>query len=122
MNVLFYLIARGKNKQKMLKKMEKEILKKMSNFFVAFSTPRPPMSVHKTFQPNRSSYTQHLYVCLSVCLSVCLTICIQKTSKLLNPQNFFLIKSANFCLFSFYSEFKEKMFTVEIEEPPKSLL
>ena len=33
-----------------------------------------------------------------------------------NPQNFFLIKSANFCLFSFYKVLKEIMFTVEIED------
>jgi len=35
------------------------------SFFLACNTPRPPMSVHKKFQPNRSSrlasYTQHIY-------------------------------------------------------------
>ena len=34
--------------------------------FLAYNTPRPPMSIHKNFQPNRSSrlagVTQHLYI------------------------------------------------------------
>ena len=46
-------VARGKNFEK-------------KNFdFFSLSHPRPPMSVHKKFQPNQSSrlagYTQHIY-------------------------------------------------------------
>ena len=37
-------------------------------FFLAYVTPRPPLSVHKKFQPNRSSrlagYREHIYECL----------------------------------------------------------
>jgi len=47
-------VARGKN-----------ILKK-NRISLAFNTPRPPMSVHKKIQPNRSShlagYRQHIYI------------------------------------------------------------
>ena len=48
---------------------EKKILtKKFSNFFLAFNTLRPPMSIHKKFQPNQSSrltgYREHIYECL----------------------------------------------------------
>jgi len=42
------------------KKIGKNLGKKI--YFLAYSTPRPPMSVHKKFQTNRSSrlaaYTQ----------------------------------------------------------------
>ena len=68
-NVLFYYIrllaegpgvARGKKNFK--------IKKKISNVFLAYVTPRPPMSVHKKIQPNRSSrlagYREHIYECL----------------------------------------------------------
>ena len=34
----------------------KKKFEKMSNF-LAYNTPRPPMSVHKNFQPNRPSRT-----------------------------------------------------------------
>ena len=47
---------------------EKKMLKKNFRIFLAFSTPRPTMSVHKKFQPNRSSrlagYREHIYDCL----------------------------------------------------------
>ena len=37
-------------------------------FFLAYVTPRPSLSVHKKFQPNRSSslasYREHIYKCL----------------------------------------------------------
>ena len=37
-------------------------------FCLAYNTPWPPMSVHKKFQPNRSSrlagYREHIYDCL----------------------------------------------------------
>ena len=36
--------------------------------FLAYVTPRPPLSVHKKIQPNRSSrlagYREHIYECL----------------------------------------------------------
>ena len=55
--------------KKILKKNEeKNNLKKNFEFFLTYVTPRPPMSVHKKFQPNRSSrlagYREHLYECL----------------------------------------------------------
>ena len=38
-------------------------------FFSPYNTPRPPLSVHKKFQPNRSSrlagYMQHIYIRMS---------------------------------------------------------
>ena len=37
--------------------------------FLAYDTPRPPMSIHKKFQPNPcrrlAGYTQHLYLRMS---------------------------------------------------------
>ena len=52
-------IAREKNFLK--KKFEKKL-----GIFLAYITPRPPMSVHKKFQPNRSSrlagYREHIYI------------------------------------------------------------
>ena len=33
---------------------KKNFEKKMLDFFLAYVTPRPPLSVHKKFQPNRS--------------------------------------------------------------------
>jgi len=42
----------GKNAEK--KCLKKNILKKIQ-IFLAYNTPRPPMSVHTKFQPNRSS-------------------------------------------------------------------
>ena len=51
-------VARGK----------KNFEKKNLDFFLAYVTPRPPLSVHKKFQPNRSSrlagYREHIYECL----------------------------------------------------------
>ena len=42
--------------------------KKKFRIFLAYDTPRPPLSVHKKFQPNRSSrlagYREHKYDCL----------------------------------------------------------
>ena len=55
-------VARGK--QILNKKMENKF-----RIFFAYNTQRPPMGVHKKFQPNRSSssrladYTQHIYEC-----------------------------------------------------------
>ena len=54
---------------KILKKIFEKILKKkIFNFFLAYIPPRPPMSVHKKIQPNRSSrlagYREHIYECL----------------------------------------------------------
>ena len=48
--------------------VEKKILKKKNfEFFLAYNTPRPPLSVQKKFQPNRSSrlagYREHIYEC-----------------------------------------------------------
>ena len=38
-------------------------------FFVAYNTPRPPVSVHKKFQPNRfrrlAGYMQHIHIRMS---------------------------------------------------------
>ena len=43
-------------------------VKKNSNCFLAYDTPRPPMSVNKKIQPSRSSrlagYRQHIYECI----------------------------------------------------------
>ena len=54
------------------KKLKKNIFKKIS-FFIAFNTPRPPLSVQKKFQPNRSSrlagYWQHIFIRMS-CLII----------------------------------------------------
>ena len=40
----------------------------MFGFFLAYISTRPPLSVHKKFQPNRSSrlagYREHIYECL----------------------------------------------------------
>ena len=40
----------------------------MFGFFLAYITTRPPLSVHKKFQPNRSSrfvgYREQIYECL----------------------------------------------------------
>ena len=51
-------IARGK----------KNFEKKKFRIFFAYNTPRPPLSVQKKFQPNRSSrlagYREHIYECL----------------------------------------------------------
>jgi len=53
------------------KKLEKNNLNiffenKVLNFFLTFTTRRPPLSVHKKIQPNRSSrlagYRQHIYM------------------------------------------------------------
>ena len=46
--------------KKNLTKQNKKIGKKISNFF-ACNTPRPPLSVHKKIEPNRSN---RLYECL----------------------------------------------------------
>ena len=47
---------------------KKNLEKKILDFFWAYVTPRPPLSVHKKFQPNRSSrlasYREHIYECL----------------------------------------------------------
>ena len=72
--LLIYLLAEGPGvarrkiifEKKMLKK--KNFEKKNSNYFIAYVTPRPPLSVHKKFQPNRSSrlagYREHINECL----------------------------------------------------------
>ena len=43
----------------------KKNLKKKFRIFLAYVTPRPPLSVHNKFQPNRSSrlagYREHIY-------------------------------------------------------------
>ena len=68
-------VARGKinfEEKKILKKInfpKKINLKKnIFDFFLAYVTPRPPLSVHNKFQPNRSSrlagYREHIYECL----------------------------------------------------------
>ena len=63
-------VARGKinfkEKKFEKKNFEKKNLKKIfSNFFLAYVTPRPPLSVHEKFQPNRSSrlagFREHIY-------------------------------------------------------------
>ena len=47
----------------------KKKLKKNSNFFLPITPPRPPLSVHKKFQPSRSSrlagYRQHIFFILN---------------------------------------------------------
>ena len=43
-----------------------------NSIFLTYNTLRPPMSVHKKFQPNRSSrlagYTQHIFKCFIIVL------------------------------------------------------
>jgi len=59
-------VARGKKKifKKIYCKKIGKKLEKNSNFFSLYNSPRPPMSVHNKFQPNRSSrvacYRQHI--------------------------------------------------------------
>ena len=47
---------------------KKSFTKKNLEFFLAYVTPRSPLSVHKKIQPNRSSrlagYRKHIYECL----------------------------------------------------------
>ena len=56
--------------------------KKISNFSLAKNNPRPLMSVHKKFQPNRSS---RLAGCRQqVLISVCLFACMSDHRELIN--------------------------------------
>ena len=47
---------------------KKNVEKKNFEFFFSLYNPRPPLSLHKKFQPNRSSrlvgYREHIYDCL----------------------------------------------------------
>ena len=56
-------VARGK-----INLEEKKIWNFFFGFFLAYVTPRPPLSVHKKFQPNQSSrladYREHIHKCL----------------------------------------------------------
>ena len=62
--MIYYLLAEGPN-------VSREIFFFLSfEFFIAFNTPRPPLSVHKKVQSNRSSclagYGQHIYIYTNV--------------------------------------------------------
>jgi len=65
---LMYSLAKRPGVAREKKGWIKFFWEKINRFFLAYNTPRPPLSVHKTFQPNRSSrlagYTQHIYECL----------------------------------------------------------
>ena len=57
-------VARGKKNFK-----KRKLEKKFSNLFLAYNTPRPPMSVHKKFSPIGPAVWPaiagtYLYVCL----------------------------------------------------------
>ena len=58
-------VARGKKNFEEKKFRKKNFEKKNFGFFLAYVPPRPPLSVHKKFQPNRSSrlagYREHIY-------------------------------------------------------------
>ena len=57
---------------------KKKFWKKKFGFFLAYVTPRPPLSVHKKFQLNRSSrlagYREHIYECLVLLYRRCITL------------------------------------------------
>ena len=61
----YYILAKGPGVACGKINVEKKILKNFFWIFLAYVTPRPPRSVHKKFQPNRSSrlagYRQHIY-------------------------------------------------------------
>ena len=63
-NYFYQLLAEGPGVARGKKNFEK----KNFEFFLAYNTPRSPLSVHKIFQPNRSSrlagYREHIYECL----------------------------------------------------------